>query len=158
MKNFLAVAALLLVLCLETAAAFACDQDKICDHIRWCLTDPTIDPNDVKNLNWSIDVGSGFNVRYNTRLCQHSRSPSPGDWDNDEQACPSDETMIGMARLARANNCRPKPAPAPPQPTPRPDPGNTMNWCELPSGIACPTTAPIDSTCDCHGEFGRSRK
>jgi hypothetical protein len=152
-------AAALLFLILASIAfprnVFACDQDKICRHILWCLTDSTIDPNDVKNLNWSIDVGSGYNVRFNTNKCQSSRSIHPEDWQEDQGACPDDNTMIGMARLARSNQCRAEVAPPPPPPLLHPGPPS--NTCFVDDDISCYTTVPVDGVCFCRGLEGISK-
>jgi hypothetical protein len=147
-----AIVVLILATIILPRNAVACDQDSICQHILWCLTNPTIDPNDVKNLNWSIDVGSGYNVRYNTTLCQNSRSPQPKRWDEDQKIC-GDDTMIGMARLARSNKCRPPPPP----PAPSPHPGPPSNTCDVGDGITCFTTVPKDGVCYCQGREGISK-
>ena len=150
-----AVVGLILASVIFPRNAIACDQDKICRHILWCLTDSTIDPNDVKNLNWSIDVGSGLNVRFNTTKCQNSRSPHPERWDEDKNACPDDNTMIGMARLARSNKCRPLPSPPPPPPPP-PHPGPPSNTC-VAGDAQCFTTVPKGRVCFCQGHQGISK-
>lgn len=150
--SLLIIASLIII----TRGAFACDQDAICRHILWCLTDPTIDPNDRNNLNWSIDVGSGTNVRFNTEKCQKSRATRDGydHWHADEQAC-GDDTLIGMARLARANQCRPNPPPSPP--TPPAPPGPQGNTCDAGDQIFCYTTVPKGRVCYCRGREGISK-
>ncbi len=90
-----------LLLALISSNAYACDNNDICSHIHWCLTDPTVDQNDKNNLNWSIDHNSGLNVRFNTEKCQKSRGTKYDVWSRNEKAC-SDDEMIGNAKNARS--------------------------------------------------------
>jgi hypothetical protein len=141
-------AALLLLILVAPCKAVACDHHAICEHIYWCLTNPTIDPNDVKNLNWSIDVNSGVNIRFNTEKCQKSRATKDGydHWSDDEKQC-SNEEMRADGVNARKHNCgsgAPQPQPTPGQGTPEP-----MHWC-----FTCATTSPVGSPCECMGQHG----
>jgi hypothetical protein len=163
MSYFRSIFFIVLLMNVFSGPALACDQDAICRHILWCLTDSTIDPNDVSNLNWSIDHDSGTDVRFNTEKCQKSRSHHYGDWHGEEPQC-DNGAMIGMAKLARANKCAtnsssPTPVPVPqPVPFPGTHPNNKMNWCETPSGKSCATVLPVGSSCFCNVEPGRSHK
>jgi hypothetical protein len=155
----LSISVFLSAMCADRATA--CDQLQICNHIIWCLTTPTIDPNDVKNLNWSIDVNSGTNIRFNTNKCQESRGTNEGKkhWRDDEQIC-SDGDLEGAGQNARRHanagqqRCDAAPPPPPPAPAPGQSPGH-QNTCVLPSGVSCSTKLPMGSSCQCNGEIGR---
>jgi hypothetical protein len=142
---------------LLSQAATACPHSDICRHIRHCLKDLTEKNRaDRELLIQVIKAKNGSDIRTVTDRCQINIGDVK-NWRGDESQCSNDEVRAaGVNALER--ECNNFPEPPTPAPIPFPDPGNTMNTCELPSGISCPTTAPVGSSCFCGGEPGRSHK